>query len=211
MAENVDGNANRDLDRLLVGLRDAKACPGMEGRILRTIEDRAAATRASAWWQLRPLSVMTAALACMVGLIGVFVLTAHRPEHASLEDPSAHPQTVTATAAPREFAPRSVPSSRAQLPARTRTRKSAAKLDGKGNGDQQALMVESFPAPPLPLTEQERLLLRVAHHHDPADLALLDPTKQEMQIAAEHAQFEKFFASKTTPIPLEVKNDSDLR
>jgi len=33
----------------------------------------------------------------------------------------------------------------------------------------------NHPAPPMPLTEQEKLLLRIAHKGDPEELAMLNP------------------------------------
>ena len=39
----------------------------------------------------------------------------------------------------------------------------------------ERLRPASFPAPPLPLTEQERLLLRLAHRGDPENMAILNP------------------------------------
>jgi hypothetical protein len=55
----------------------------------------------------------------------------------------------------------------------------------------------SLPAPPMPLTEQERLLLRMAHKNDPVELAILDPKLRELQDAQEKAEFQRFFARAT--------------
>jgi hypothetical protein len=46
----------------------------------------------------------------------------------------------------------------------------------------------------MPLTEQERLLLRMAHKNDPVELAMLDPKLRELQDAQEKAEFQMFFA-----------------
>ncbi len=51
----------------------------------------------------------------------------------------------------------------------------------------------SFPAPPMPLTEQEKLLLRLRHKNDPVELAMLDPKLRELQDAQEKAEFQRFF------------------
>jgi hypothetical protein len=51
----------------------------------------------------------------------------------------------------------------------------------------------SYPAPPLPLTEQERMLLRVAHRDDAKNKALLDPELQAAQSAKNTEQFQHFF------------------
>jgi hypothetical protein len=51
----------------------------------------------------------------------------------------------------------------------------------------------SFPAPPMPLTEQEKLLLRIARKVDPVEMAMLDPRVRAMQDAEEKAEFQRFF------------------
>jgi hypothetical protein len=69
----------------------------------------------------------------------------------------------------------------------------------------------SFPAPPEPLTEQEKLLLQIAHRRDPQEMAMLNPAVQAQQQAAEAAEYEEFF--KPPPLPPEddpttaIKND----
>jgi hypothetical protein len=63
----------------------------------------------------------------------------------------------------------------------------------------------SFPAPPLPLTTEEKLLLRLAHHGDPAETAMLNPANREAEEKAETAQFEQFFPPPAPP-PNEVAN-----
>ena len=51
----------------------------------------------------------------------------------------------------------------------------------------------SFPAPPLPLTEQEKLLLRLAHRRDPENMAILNPDLRAAQTAKATEQFQQFF------------------
>ena len=55
------------------------------------------------------------------------------------------------------------------------------------------MQAASFPAPPMPLTAQERLLLRLAHKVDPVEMATLDPKFRAMQEAEEKAAFQRFF------------------
>jgi hypothetical protein len=56
----------------------------------------------------------------------------------------------------------------------------------------------SFPAPPLPLTEQEKLLLRLARRNDPKDRTLLNPELRAAQAAKSTQQFQQFFAIDAT-------------
>jgi hypothetical protein len=66
----------------------------------------------------------------------------------------------------------------------------AADSDDVAMSEMQAA---SFPAPPMPLTAQERLLLRLAHKVDPVEMAMLDPKFRAMQDAEEKAEFQRFF------------------
>jgi hypothetical protein len=50
-----------------------------------------------------------------------------------------------------------------------------------------------FPAPPLPLTAQEKLLLRLAHRNDAPDMNLLNRDVQAQQSAKATLQFQQFF------------------
>jgi hypothetical protein len=47
------------------------------------------------------------------------------------------------------------------------------------------------PAPPLPLTDQEKLLLRLAHRPD--DATILNPVNREAQSARATTEFQYFF------------------
>jgi hypothetical protein len=82
------------------------------------------------------------------------------------------------------------------------TRKTnAPRLEGAHDNDLAALSKvrsDSFPAPPMPLTEQERLLLRIAHKADPVELAMLDPMQRAARDAEENADVKKFFEPSTT-------------
>lgn len=52
---------------------------------------------------------------------------------------------------------------------------------------------QSFPAPPLPLTEQERLLVRLVHRDDPVQLAQLTPAAREADLQRDREQVREFF------------------
>jgi hypothetical protein len=67
-------------------------------------------------------------------------------------------------------------------------------------GDSAALeetRAASYPAPPMPLTEQERLLLRLVHKDDPVELAMLDPKLRDLQDSEDKAEFQRFFGQAT--------------
>ena len=66
---------------------------------------------------------------------------------------------------------------------------------------------QSFPAPEMPLTEQERLLLRIAHRNDPVQVAMLDPVERNLQLAREQAASARFVAP--APLPAELQHEID--
>jgi len=71
------------------------------------------------------------------------------------------------------------------------------------DGDSAALddmHAASRPAPPMPLTEQERLLLRLVHKDAPVELAMLDSKMRALQDSEEKTEFQRFFAQPAKPI-----------
>jgi hypothetical protein len=51
----------------------------------------------------------------------------------------------------------------------------------------------SRPAPPLPLTEQEKLLVRFVRTRTPEELAAIDPAKWAKQDEQQKEEFDRFF------------------
>jgi hypothetical protein len=45
----------------------------------------------------------------------------------------------------------------------------------------------------MPLTEQERLLLRIVHKDDPVEVAVLNPVLRAAKDAEDQAEFQSFF------------------
>jgi len=106
------------------------------------------------------------ALACAV-FAAVFV---HNFRHvpATVKVPAPSPVTIAATKAPE---PETVPPPAPRILGSTRP--------------------HHHPAPPLPLTEQEKLLLRLAHRPD--DATILNPDVRTAQSARATAEFQHFF------------------
>ena len=63
----------------------------------------------------------------------------------------------------------------------------------------------------MPLTEQERLLLQIAHRNDPVQVAMLDPVERNLQIARERAESARFFAPPPLPHELQQEIHAALR
>jgi hypothetical protein len=55
----------------------------------------------------------------------------------------------------------------------------------------------SHPAPSAPLTQEEKLLLRIAHRGDPEELAMLNPQVQAQRDAESEAECLKFVDEST--------------
>ena len=162
---------DRTIESLLAGLRDAEPPPGMHHRVLHAITGRRVVT-----YRSRRLlhSAVAISLACALA-IGIWV--PHQRHIAT--DRSRHTTNVDA---PPMKPPRTV----ADIMAR-QSRRSKAKVLLKPT------QTSGFPAPPMPLTEQEKLLLRLARRNDAQDMNLLNPDAQAQESAKATQQFQQFF------------------
>jgi hypothetical protein len=205
-------NSGEAMEKVLAGLRDAAAPDGMERRILAGLEERAAARSRSVWRQWLPVwaparPVAVGSLVCGVALAGVFVALAipaiRRLGHTAMQTPQqAGRNSVPAGAAltASEAAAGSARPALSRADVRSIGKKeaemSAAGADVVLDSDSAALEemhAASYPAPPMPLTEQERLLLRLVHKDDPVELAMLDPKLRDLQDSEDKAEFQRFF------------------
>jgi hypothetical protein len=204
-------DADGTIERLLAGLRDAEPPGGMERRILKALdgmEARKEVASASLWrLPFRPAIAML--LACtLILMAGIAVeqrkhvpgqqLVPLKP-HGTLHGRpgQAGQATEGLNGAPNIFSSlrvgqkpqRSNGAALRQLPPVKRPH------DAPAAGETQTA---SFPAPPLPLTEQERLLLRLAHRGDADNTAILNPVARAAQTAKATEQFQQFFAINAT-------------
>jgi hypothetical protein len=205
------------IERVLTALRDADAPVGMECRILdalEALEDHSSPRYRSGWRRLRPIWLITPAgpvagwsLACGVALAGLFAVALTIPAirrlgHSSTQLPTQI-RTNSTPAGPLPLAAPEAAANNAPLPlpgVRSTRKTNAPRLEGAHDNDSAALSEmrsDSFPAPPMPLTEQERLLLRIAHKADPVELAMLDPIQRAARDAEEKADVKKFFEPTT--------------
>ncbi|HMD77235.1 MAG TPA: hypothetical protein VKG86_07660 [Terracidiphilus sp.] len=181
-------NPEEAIGKVLAGLRAAEASPGMERRILAAVEARASAPPAAtprwAWG-------VAMAGAAVASLFILFILTTAIHWHGH---PSTQAQKHVLPAEPaRDAQPATLLSRKpiefikAVAPRRTATRirsEEAVLLSD--------LRAPSHPAPEAPLTNEEKLLLRVVHSGDPQLIAMLDPEERARQEAKSEAEFQKF-------------------
>jgi hypothetical protein len=187
--------ADQTIERLMEGLRDAEPPAEMQRRILEVMRAHEAASSDPLlrWritpWLLRP-SVATS-LACAAALAASLIVAdkVHQPWHAPADVTKNSSDATARQLARPETVARKAPIE----PRRTATR-IPAKRPRAGNvsaaGETSAA---SYPAPPLPLTEQERLLLRLAHRDDAENRAILNPDLQSTESAKATEQFQQFF------------------
>jgi hypothetical protein len=186
-------DADGTIERLLAGLRDAQPPGGMERRILEAIdgvEPREAAASASLWrLPFRPAIAML--LAGTVILMAAFSVEQHK--HVPGQQLVPLKPTEGLNGAPNIFSSLQV----GQKPQRSNGAALRQLPPVKHPHDAPAAgatQTASFPAPPLPLTEQERLLLRLAHRGNADNMAILNPDARAAQTAKATEQFQQFFA-----------------
>jgi hypothetical protein len=168
---------DRSIEKLLAALRDAEPPPGMHHRIL----DAMAAGRATGRRRLHPAIAMSLAfmLAITIWIQHYRQIPANQRSYATNgPTPQSKPAQAVADKTLRE--PRRSASRALQRPPHTTEVSQAEENRG-------------FPAPPLPLTGQEELLLRIAHRNDARDTNLLNRVAQAQQSAEATQQFQQFF------------------
>jgi hypothetical protein len=209
-------NPEEAIDKVLAGLRDAEAPMGMEGRILVALEERAAARAGFGWRFWRVLQggpAGTRYLACGVALAGLFAVVLAIPAIRRIGRPATQAKVKIAAAKP-------VPSSAVDevlnvsradnaRPLLRAAGKRVVEMSGPeagaaGSSDEIAMsemLAPSHPAPPMPLTDQERLLMRLVRGSDQVELAMLDSRLDALKDAEEKAEFQRFFVQPTTVQP----------
>jgi hypothetical protein len=164
-------DSDRTIESLLAGLRDADPPPGMGHRIL----DAMLARRATTYGSRR---LLHSALA--VWMIFAIAITIWVPHHR--HTPTDVRRSMTNVDAAQTKPPQTVTDITPHEPRRSAPRVLLRPRQTPG-----------YPAPPLPLTEQEKLLLRLAHRNDAQDMNLLNRDAQAQQSAAATQQFQQFF------------------
>jgi hypothetical protein len=202
------------IKQVLTGLRDSEAPAGMERRILEAVHDRASVKSRSRWHRLRPMWLMKrptlwstsrslswgVALACTIAICFA-VSMLHRIEHVPAQSNLHSTPIATPPPAASKVIAKNVklpsPASRAQSMAKTNARKARLVHDSDSVALRE-MRAASHPPPPMPLTEQEKLLLRIAHKGDPVQLAALDPAVRAARNTEEKAEVQRFFEPSKT-------------
>ena len=192
------------IEKVMTGLRHSEAPQGIEHRILAALDAHASNNSASDRRnsRLRALQAFiqsiarqplptVAIFACAIVVIivlSVAVTVAHRnvqaPAQSKLSTSPAVTQDAYVAPIHREV---QVGSSRAR-PSTQKPRLVSATY----SLSLHELHTANHPAPELPLTQEEMLLLRVAHSGNPKELAMLNSQVRAKKEAEEEAEFQKF-------------------
>ena len=192
------------METVLKGLREAEAPAGMERRLLSALGDGAGVESRAGWRSRRTVwpawAPVRRSLAWGVAVAGGFALVlllpvGHRRESTRVERTMASAGVSVPRGAAREIAKDgpgavSVYGGRRVVSSTSRGVRGRREAEAAGV---RAVRATSFPAPPLPLTEQERLLVRVVHTGDAGELAMLDPQARVQQEARQKTAFHEFF------------------
>ncbi len=211
------------IDQVLAGLHRAETPAGMEARILRKLEQQTERHARRAKVVASPQSWRFAAGVAVILAFALSWRTHH--EHATRRDSGSRHETATlrpteegetpatwertsrtrvSPAPPTKPSVRSQP--RPQQPAQltVQVRSGHSRTPELAANDTQTVRdarAASHPAPALPLTEQEHLLLRLVHRSDRTDpevLAVLNPALRARESQEERLEFDVFFASPAT-------------
>jgi hypothetical protein len=173
------------IDKVLAGLRDAEPSTGLGRRILEGLEHRA--TQRWYWNSLGNWAV-AGGLALSVLAISL-IASVHRGTRIAPQHPDqARPAELAAANSP---AAKAIGAEPVRAPHIHRMRARVATV--------KAASEQGFPAPPMPLTDQEKMLLRLAHRADPAEeIAMLTPEGKAVRDAQADAEFLAFFPPPAT-------------
>ncbi len=164
------------IDQALAILRNAPSPEGLEARVLALLHHHEPLSPATGSYSRRWLPAALT-LATAAALIATLIF--RTSTHASIPAlaPVSHP--ISLHAATHSFLP---PLARRTHTLRTPTPPIPAPFQ-----------LTSYPAPPAPLTEQEKLLLEIAHRGDREDFELLNPETVTRELAQNMAEFDHFF------------------
>lgn len=177
-------HADEAIEKVLAGLRQCDPPPAMNRRILDALQSHQDALQAQTRMKLLPRWAhgAIASFACALAL--AFLWVHHAPT------PAPPPQTRANLQQP----PSSIPTVERFHPDNPPVHLARREKDHLPHySPAEPAETASFPAPPLPLTGQERLLLQLAHKGDTRNLAMLDAAVADKQEEQNQKQFQDFF------------------
>jgi len=207
--------SERDIERVLEGLGGVEAPQGLEERVLRAMTARETARGFGwAWVGVGALVVAGVVLGGLRYKDSFNATAAAAEEQRMTHDPSARPTEVSSVK--ETLNKRSL--ERAGLQPRRKAPSIQPALAAEGMFVADGKRIQSFvkaevaieagfPAPEAPLTEQERLLLRLARRPNEATIAMFDQGIREERAAAEKAEFD--FLNPQRPVETEPPQETE--
>jgi len=236
----MNANAQHDaidttIDRALSTLRDAQPRPGLEGRILASLEHRTATPQPAGFHLSAHLALWTATAATIVAVASMMIL--HHRTTVTVQSAkssvilsearsaqSKNPDTIRSTTASEPFSTSNLTHTAALTTHTSSSRPERVARSGETPVFENAAITEppnaastiptdaqaladlhapSHPAPPLPLTPQEKLFLRMLRYGNATQLAELNPIVRAQHDDDETTAFKAFFPD---PPPLQQPN-----
>jgi hypothetical protein len=198
---------DEDIDRLLNALRDTEPPDGMQHRILQhtrhhTPQRHSWRTRLTLRLKARPWAIALSCAAILASTIYWTALLPHPTPH-ELAKESGAPSSATASSSPkvgnRDSDPPSI------TPPRKNKKPTTPNLTNQHPNSLDQLAAQNHPAPELPLTDQEKLLLRLAHRYDPVEIVALNHPPMASHDAEDKEEVKRFFEPPTTEMTNESK------
>lgn len=190
-------DSDQFIEKVLSGLRDVEAPAEMERRILDAVQSRAIASTRWNWLTTLPSWIAVRPVAYVGAVAGIAALVLTIPAfHQRHRAPTQSAKAIPSAPLPPALSTEAAASAESQIvirsPRRTKPRRPEV-ADPEESLAVREVNAPSRPAPPLPLTEQEKLLVRFVRAHTPEELAAIDPTKWAAQDEQRRAEFDRFF------------------
>ena len=187
------------IDRLLTGLRDVEPPQGMQRRILDAATEHFATRRV---WNLAlpftPAKSWTLAVTSVaIVALGITWIVPRDLHHVNQRADTRRHDTAAGSARPTHVSDtESLQSQPVRHSVRATQRQTVAAVESLSTEDALAVSemnAPSRPAPPLPLTRQEKLLAEAVHQAGAKELASLRPEVRVRQMELSKAEFHDFF------------------
>ena len=195
------------VNKVLDGLRDTRAPEGMEHRILQTLAASNVSLPPITTKPWRPakwvLASVLAAAAVLVAVLMPVLFRRHEPPRVlparNIAPASVAPLPPAVHAADTRSVEPVQPVRGIKNTVTRKTLAASVAAPSEESLSMERMRAPSLPAPPIPLTAQERALQRVAREHDPAVLTAFDNDVQAQNDARLEAEFREFFKSPYGP------------
>ena len=206
-------NSEETVERVLAKLRSAEAPDGMQSRIAAALANHATTRPGPVGKRFAAITPLRCAVAAAAVLAIVWTAPAvRRLTHASMQSAQSSQPKPASPATPSLIAATpDTPTVSTQSPSRPQAQAKARPItwtnapNTKPVLDMDAIALDemrapSQPPPPIPLTEEEKLLLRITRNRNPVQLASLNPAMRAERDAQEEADYLSFFESPIEPL-----------